>query len=284
LEFALDPFLLFREIKKFIESVLRSRNLGSDSNKSVYGIDPVVDLYTSYCELQKPEEAILTVLRGKLQGMTMLDIGVGAGRTTTFFAPLVKRYVGVDYSENMIKKCEEQFPNYSFFVMDASNMSRFESNYFDFVLFSFNGMDSVDHEKRLEIMREIHRVTKKGGYFCFSAHNLNYAHKWLFSFSKNFSGLIYGVVELLEMRLLNMKTWKTIKNPKVQQHIIINRAIHNFILKTYYITPAAQLQQLKDLKFTNIGIYDLGNGRKLSQTEIENFPVDHWLYYLNQAT
>lgn len=37
--------------------------------------------------------------------MTMLDIGVGAGQTTPYFAQSVKEYIGIDYSSQMIQAC-----------------------------------------------------------------------------------------------------------------------------------------------------------------------------------
>ena len=114
-----------------------------------------------------PELSILEELRTELPNFRMLDIGVGAGRTTKHFAGLVKEYVGVDYSITMIKACREKFPQYRLEVADARNLSLFDDAYFDFVLFSFNGIDAVEHQDRLAILREIRRVLRKGGYFCF---------------------------------------------------------------------------------------------------------------------
>lgn len=37
----------------------------------------------------------------------MLDIAVGAGRTTLHFASLIKSYVGIDYSSGMITECKK---------------------------------------------------------------------------------------------------------------------------------------------------------------------------------
>lgn len=103
--------------------------------------------------------------------MKMLDIGVGAGRTTHYFAHLTKEYVGIDYSENMIKVCREKFQNYpkkiSFEVCDARSLKFFEDSYLDFVLFSYNGLDYMNHEDRLRVLREIRRATKEGGTFVF---------------------------------------------------------------------------------------------------------------------
>ncbi len=80
------------------------------SNKDVYGSEDIVKGYSSGEGLQKPEETILNELRNKLPNMKMLDIGVGAGRTTKYFAPLTKRYVGVDYSREDDKDMPTKIP------------------------------------------------------------------------------------------------------------------------------------------------------------------------------
>lgn len=143
------------------------------------------DIVKTYCvkrHLQKPEETVLDKLRAKLPKMRMLDIGVGAGCITYHFAPLVREYVGVDYSENMIRACRLKFKNsskkISFRVADAKDLSFFGDNYFDLSLFSFNGIDYMGHDDRLRTLCEIYRITKNGGYFCFSTHNLNCAWKF----------------------------------------------------------------------------------------------------------
>ena len=68
----------------------------------------------------------------------------------------------------MIKACRLKYPsNTAFEVADAGNLRIFENAYFDFVIFSFNGMDTVEHEQRLATLHEIRRVIRKGGTFVF---------------------------------------------------------------------------------------------------------------------
>ena len=52
------------------------------SNQYTFERERVVRAYERERELQKPEEVVLTMLRDRLKDMRMLDIGVGAGRTT----------------------------------------------------------------------------------------------------------------------------------------------------------------------------------------------------------
>jgi ubiquinone/menaquinone biosynthesis C-methylase UbiE len=76
----------------------------------------------------------------------------------------------------MIAACQQRFSGsplcMSLEVGDARSMIQFADNSFDFILFSFNGIDCVPHSDRLQILQEICRVGKPGCHFFFSSHNL----------------------------------------------------------------------------------------------------------------
>jgi SAM-dependent methyltransferase len=105
-------------------------------------------------------------------GMTVLDLGVGGGRTTPYLSRVASRYVGVDYSEAMIQVCKKRFPDLDFVLADASDLSAFADASMDAIVFSFNGLDYVvPDEKRLRCLRECRRVLRPEGVFVFSSHN-----------------------------------------------------------------------------------------------------------------
>ena len=105
-------------------------------------------------------------------GMAILDLGVGGGRTTPYLSPIASRYVGVDYSEEMVLACRNRFPDLEFKTADAADLSLFSDASFDAVIFSFNGLDCLaPYAKRESCLRECHRVLKRGGIFIFSTHN-----------------------------------------------------------------------------------------------------------------
>ena len=215
----------------------------------------------------------------------MLDVGVGAGRTAYFFANLTKEYVGIDYSEKMIKTCQQKFRNYStkvlFKVCDARSLEFFDDHYFDFVLFSYNGIDYMNHEDRLRTLREIQRITASCGYFCFSTHNLNYAWK-LFNFnqSRNPLGFLSEARRFILLRLRNKDVLKKLRN---RRYAILNDGAHNFRLRTYYIKPKEQIEQLADLGFTNIRLYGLFDGKEIKPPFMFDCIMDPWVYYLCTA-
>ncbi len=251
------------------------------SNKKTYEARNVVRRYASVTQLQEPEKTILELIKSRLKDMRMLDIGVGGGRTTHHFAGLVKEYVGTDYSENMINACRKQFPsagqNVSFKVCDVRDMQIFVDNYFDFILFSFNGIDCVAHEDRLRAMEEIKRVGKSGGVYCFSTHNLQSADT-LYSFkpSVNPRKMLWAILRHLLLRLLN-KSFKELKNGR---YAIIRDGSQIFRLSLYYIKPEEQIEQLRDLGFSNIQVFSLSTGKEITNKSQLAAVTDSWLYYI----
>ncbi len=280
----ISTFLKFN--KKVIKNVLTKQGDSIKQNKEVFESEDVVNVFCPQSRLQKPEETVLNRLRFKLPDMKMLDVGVGAGRTTTHFAGLTKEYIGIDYSNNMVKACRKKFAKYpkqlSFLTMDARNLVNFNDGFFDFVLFSWCGLDYVNHEDRLRILMEIRRVTRTGGYFCFQTHNLNYQlGNCSIRFSKDPGQFLWSLIWVLQMRLLNKRqVWETIRSPsKDKKHILFNDGTHEFRLKTYFISPVEQFEQLNATGFAEIKIYGL-NGLEIK--DLTN-TTETWLTYLCRA-
>jgi ubiquinone/menaquinone biosynthesis C-methylase UbiE len=105
-------------------------------------------------------------------GMAILDLGVGGGRTTSCLSQNASRYVGLDYSEEMIRMCRQKFPQLEFVVADASNLSAFNDASFDAIVMAFNAIDYVLPRKRcLQCLCECRRVLRSAGILIFSSHN-----------------------------------------------------------------------------------------------------------------
>jgi SAM-dependent methyltransferase len=103
---------------------------------------------------------------------SVLDIGVGAGRTTGLLARRVRRYVGIDYSAEMVDRCRRRFPSMDIRRADARDLSAFTDGEFAAVLFSYNGIDYLYPDAaRHQCLTEIQRVLAPGGKFVFSCHN-----------------------------------------------------------------------------------------------------------------
>lgn len=101
----------------------------------------------------------------------ILDLGCGTGRTTWPLHNIGFNVVGVDISEPMIQQARSMFPEVNFHTGNACKLD-FDNQQFDYVLFSFNGIDCIlPEEKRVMALREIHRVLKREGILVFSSHN-----------------------------------------------------------------------------------------------------------------
>jgi ubiquinone/menaquinone biosynthesis C-methylase UbiE len=143
---------------------------GESANLGIYSAPEVVAHYADLGYLTACEQLLFeTYLH---PGMNILDLGVGGGRTTPYLSAIASRYVGLDYSDGMIRICRSKFPQLQFEIADASDLSRCEDASFDAVVFSFNGLDCLAPDgKRENCLRECHRVLKPGGVFIFSSHN-----------------------------------------------------------------------------------------------------------------
>ena len=255
----------------------------------IFESEKIVTYYAALKDLQKPEATILNNLRDVLKNMRMLDIGVGCGRATYYFSPLVKEYIGIDFSENMIRTCRENYPereNRSFRICDVRSMQMFEDNYFDFILFSFNGIDNLSHDDRLTAFHEIKRVCKKGGFFCFSAHNLQAIDKLLkIDFSANPVLMAKSIVEYFLLRILNGNFEKL----KAKNFAMIDCGLYQYRVgfpinfRRYYVNPREQILQLNSVGFNNIKVYRLADGKEVEEQFQLNTLKDFWLYYLCNA-
>ncbi|UTF55923.1 class I SAM-dependent methyltransferase [Natronosalvus rutilus] len=101
----------------------------------------------------------------------VLDVACGAGRTTKPLAKMGYDVVGIDISEEMISKANLLFPELDFRVGDAADLP-FPDESFDFILFSYMNIDYLyPREQRLQSLRELNRVLKKGGRLIFGTGN-----------------------------------------------------------------------------------------------------------------
>ncbi|MEM9489246.1 MAG: class I SAM-dependent methyltransferase, partial [Myxococcota bacterium] len=121
--------------------------------------------------LQLPEALILIRYREEIADRRIFDLGCGTGRTTSVLRQLSPHYTGLDYSQTMLDRCRERFPDLPFHCCDVRHMDEFTSASHDFIMFSYNGLDYIDHPGRLSALSHIHRLLIPGGLFVFSSHN-----------------------------------------------------------------------------------------------------------------
>ena len=142
----------------------------SSTPVSNYDQPEVVEEFRQQTELSGCEDYVFDKYCAR--GGRVLDLGVGAGRTTPFLAARASRYVGLDFAPRMIEACRKRFPELDFVVGDAADLSAFADESFDVVVFSFNGIDYLpSDEARARCLRECRRVLAADGLLILSAHN-----------------------------------------------------------------------------------------------------------------
>jgi len=213
----------------------------------------------------------------------MLDLGVGAGRTAHVFAAITRRYVGVDYSPKMIDFCRMQYPeghHVRFVLGDACDLSFLGHDKFDFILFSFNGIDYVSHNKRAAVLREVRaRLKDADSLFLFSSHSLH-CYPFAFQWSTDLRRPIRSLYRLPKEAVFNcrlaLSNGVPAEEAKDRGWAILNDGEHGFALSTYHVMPQEQIRQLEQA-----GLELVETMNKAGQRIDWRVPQpDRWLYYL----
>lgn len=209
---------------------------------------------------------------------SVLDIGIGGGRTTGPLSEAFRNYVGIDYSGAMVAAAKSFFPGADIRTMDARKLD-FDRG-FDCVIFSFNGIDSIDFSDRDQVFKQVGKVLKPEGYFIYSTHNIN--HPRVSVWAKNFF-----VKELLQ-------AWPRIR-PIVRSFLnrlskfrhqswniesgsaVVNDPGGNFGYLNTYVDVAAEIETtLRRNGFR--AVTTIGNSRKDAGYGVE----DAWVYVVAQ--
>jgi ubiquinone/menaquinone biosynthesis C-methylase UbiE len=264
--------------------------------RAYYEAEKIVQEHASLFELKDAEPAVLErMVDAGLARMSMLDIGVGAGRTTLHFAPRAAAYLGIDIANSMIAGCRSRFsgPGWghtSFEVCDVRDMRMLERERFDFVLFSWNGLDMAGGEEmRLKALREIERVCAPGATFCFSSHNLASVRGYL-SFRdtarriaktrpSTFQAPLAWVKGLAETALVRTLNPSTSKLDGMASAVLFDKVWHGYgPLRNYFIRPREQFRQLEGVGFREPVVLTVA-GTDVAGEALESLD-NHWLYYM----
>jgi ubiquinone/menaquinone biosynthesis C-methylase UbiE len=258
-------------------------------HKILYDNEHMSEDYASRDYIEPAEKKLLCELKSAgLDRMNMLDMGVGGGRTTKYFAPFAGSYIGADYAPSMINSCIKRYGDkYSFIVCDARDMKCFNNDMFDFVLFSYNGIDSFSHEDRVKALKEIRRVLKRDGILFFSSHNLDWSGLTdIFRLRKkevkgigNYAKNIYKVIRLnLLNRSFDMDGHIKKLRRNGRGHIYDNSL--NGKAGVYYITRPEQIKQLQSSGFYDISVYGRDGTKDPGKASTD---MDGWVYYFCRA-
>jgi ubiquinone/menaquinone biosynthesis C-methylase UbiE len=212
------------------------------------------------------EEKAIGDVSPQVKGVAILDIGVGAGRTIPLMLELSSDYTAVDFLPEMVETAKRKFPDLRIEWADARDLTRFTDGQFGFVMFSWNGIDAIDHEGRAQALREIHRVLRPGGHFLFSTLNERgpeaRAKPWTASLNEaGGSGIEQWVrrVGSMPIDLFNYvryrKDWQSGSGWSVR-----SLSSHHFGLVTHYTTLERELTEVADTGFEVVSIRENSTG------------------------
>jgi SAM-dependent methyltransferase len=159
-------------------------------------------------------------------------------------------------------------------------MGHHPNHRYDIVFFSFNGLDCVTHEDRLEILQEIARIGKPGAWFYFTSHNLNWASNIFEWWRQPVTGRV-GLVRRLKWLLLRYTKNFRVSTAKFRnaRHLVFNDGAHHWSMQLYYIRPLEQIRQLKPL-FDDIRVFSTVSGNELAREEDIAGSCEPYLGYL----
>ena len=232
----------------------------------------VVAHYARPDELLPHERASLDHVAAEVRGGSVLDIGVGGGRTVKALLEVSPDYLGIDYSPEMVAACRTRFPKVRFEHVDARRMSNLSDGSISLAVFSCNGISMVGHDDRLAIMREVHRVLKPGGVFLFTTYNRNSPEATAgfrfpeLQFTVNPMRMLVRSARMLKDTALSLYQRRQHAKHEVStsRYAVLNDICHNYGVMLYYITLAQQRRQLEDTGFLPDAVAFDCRGRRIA--------------------
>jgi len=247
----------------------------SRSIKAYYDSPGVPAVYAAKSGPLEAERFILDHLASELCGSSLLDIGVGPGRTIPFLRAACGRYTGIDYSANMLRLGRARHPGTDLLLCDARRLC-FPTASFDAVFFC-NAIDDVGHEDRLHILREAHRVLRAPGIFVFSAHNLEAERKspWALprlpasprDSARALGKYLTGIVRHLRLRRHQQRG---------RGHAVASDGYFEYGLLTYYVAREEQVRQLAEIGFSHVQSVGADGSLLAPGTPCR----DAWIFYI----
>jgi SAM-dependent methyltransferase len=218
----------------------------TDRNAAIFMAPAVAKRYGNPAPFAA-EATILLRYKEAFAGKRVLDLGVGAGRTTQYLAPFASDYLGIDLSPAMLALARARYPNVRFADMDLREIGKLQPESSDFVFGPWNILSAFSHDERIQIIRRVHTLLSPGGLFAFSAHNGDWKYAGGHPLSKPLRPR--NVVDALHpMSWVNYLSRKTQRREETD-YAILNDEAHRWQGVFYYISPDAQVRQLEACGF-----------------------------------
>jgi SAM-dependent methyltransferase len=262
-------------------------------NRTAYCSRSARHWYGSASDWVDPGEAAAVAwVAQQVSDQPVLDVGVGGGRTVPLLTAISSDYTAVDYTPELVGICQRNHPGIRVQQMDARDMSAFPDESFALVMFSFNGIDSVDYEGRRAILREFARVLRPGGLALFSTHNLRGP-----SYRENFSVFLRMPHLSTNPISVAVDTARVIYSLPIAafnyvRHSRLNRefdgyairvcAAHKFGTVLMYTDMATQRRQLAEFGLSTEAVFGNSQGNQLH--EGDDVSRELWFHFVTRKS
>jgi len=121
------------------------------------------------------------ILRQHVQGTKAVDFGCGTGRSTRFLRQFGFDAIGVDISEDMLRKAREIDPQGDYRLIPGDDLSSLDQGAFDLVLsmFTFDNIAGRKTETKKRIFRDLSSLLKPTGRIVHVVSRPEiYTHEW----------------------------------------------------------------------------------------------------------
>ncbi len=238
------------------------------ANSATYRSSRVVKSYADSEQLFPAETEIFGRYSRQFSG-AVLDIAMGAGRTTRVLAPRAERYVGFDFSAGMVSLAKARFPEADLRQLDMRETPHaFAGQRFDAILISFNGIDYISWEDRNTLLAALREMLRPDGVLAFSTHDLETVNEnrgfriradlrpdWRELCSKPLTGA---------KKLVKLPVWMARALPNYLKYrslekifdgfAYVNDSGENYGLLTCYVSSARQIGVLEAAGYRNIAV------------------------------
>ena len=251
-------------------------------NRKSYALKETLEQFRHTDGTKPAERAIFAKIADEARGKPILDIGAGGGRLVPTLRAMSEDYTAIDYTPEMVDIIRAKFPDARVYQEDARKLARFADGSFFLVVFAWNGIDSVDHEGRLAVLREVHRVLAPGGIFVFSSHNRDCPghdrfHLDRFELTANPFLLGKRALGFTRDTIVSLYNRARLRRREIREveYAILNDEPHRYSIMSYFIGIESAKKQLAAAGFgADVETFDVKGAR------IEGRCEDGTIHYL----
>lgn len=130
---------------------------------------------------------LLELFTRHVKGSKALDFGCGAGRSTRFLKRLGFDALGVDISEDMLRRARVRDPEGKYLQVDEAGLSKLEESNFELIFSAFTFDNIPTGEQKLFYFRELaNRLSPMGKIVNLVSSPDIYTHEWASFTTKDF--------------------------------------------------------------------------------------------------